>query len=189
MNHFYERIQGWFDFQDIYSEQVKRAKDGFHFVEIGSWLGRSTSYMIVEIVNSGKQIKFDAVDTWKGSIQEMWTYEEVLKAHNGDVYGVFIKNMGKAIQYVNPMRMLSTEAAAKYPNESLDFIFIDACHLYDCVKSDLQAWYPKLKKSGCIAGHDYNLQGVKSAVDEFFGVNKTKTLVTSWVYDLRIKLW
>lgn len=182
MNHFYENIQGWFDFQDIYSEQVKRAKDGFHFVEIGSWLGRSTAYMIAEIVSSGKQIKFDVVDTWKGTPGEE-CYKETLEKYNGDIYEAFIKNMGEAIKYIQPMRMSSVDAASKYSNESLDFIFIDACHLYECVKSDLQVWYPKLKKNGCIAGHDYPLHGVKSAVDEFFGAYKVKTLGISWVYD------
>ena len=38
-----------------------------HFVEVGSYKGRSTSFMAVEIANSGKQIKFDCVDTWEGS--------------------------------------------------------------------------------------------------------------------------
>lgn len=181
MNHFYKKIPGWFDFQDIYSEQVKRAKNGFNFVEIGSWLGRSTAYMAVEIANSGKQIKFDAIDTWKGTPEEMWVYEDVLKEHNGCVYDAFIKNMGEAIKYVNPVQMFSVDAATQYPDESLDFIFIDACHTYDCVKSDIQAWYPKLKKNGCIAGHDYNVEGVKYAVNGFF--KEIKTPGTSWTHD------
>jgi hypothetical protein len=60
MEHFYHNLgEDWFSFQDLYSEMVQRFKGDSHFVEIGSWLGRSSSYMAVEIINSGFDIKFD----------------------------------------------------------------------------------------------------------------------------------
>jgi hypothetical protein len=40
-------------------------------------------------------------------------------------------------------------------NESLDFVYIDANHKYDAVKKDLELWYPKVRKGGVFAGHDY----------------------------------
>ena len=56
--HFFRNIDGWFarEQQLLYKNQVKQANDGYHFVEIGSWKGRSSSYMGVEIINSGKKI-------------------------------------------------------------------------------------------------------------------------------------
>ena len=73
-------------------------------------------------------------------------------------------------------RITSVEAAAKVPDGSLDFVYIDARHDYASVTEDLEAWYPKLRPGAVFAGHDYVdgefLQGsfyVKSAVDEFFG--------------------
>jgi hypothetical protein len=73
-------------------------------------------------------------------------------------------------------RMTSVEAAAKAPDHSFDFVYIDARHDYESVKEDLQAWCAKVRPGGILAGHDYvdgDLpQGefyVKSAVDEFFG--------------------
>jgi predicted O-methyltransferase YrrM len=182
MKHFYRDVKGWFNFEKIYSQTVKLAKDGFHFVEVGAWLGCSTAYMIVEIVNSKKNIQFDVVDTWLGSPDETWAYKDVLEQNNGCAYDVFVKNMGDAIQHVNPIKMESTQAAALYDDESLDFIFIDSCHAYQSVKCDLKAWYPKLKKGGCIAGHDYGLSGVSAAVNEFFGAKNIKTVDNSWVY-------
>ena len=72
-------------------------------------------------------------------------------------------------------RLTSVEAAEKVPDRSLDFVFIDARHDYDSVKEDLEAWFPKVRPGGVIAGHDYadgHLPqgdfGVRSAVDEFF---------------------
>ncbi len=73
-------------------------------------------------------------------------------------------------------RMTGDEAAAHLPDGSLDFVYIDARHDYESVKSDLAVWLPKLAPAGVICGHDYvdgdlreGVFGVRSAVDEFFG--------------------
>jgi hypothetical protein len=73
-------------------------------------------------------------------------------------------------------RTTSVEAAARVPDHSFDFVYIDARHDYESVKEDLEAWCAKVRPGGVLAGHDYvdgDLpQGefyVKSAVDEFFG--------------------
>ena len=42
IEHIYKNIEGWFDFENIYSDMVNRFDSNSHFVEIGSWLGRST---------------------------------------------------------------------------------------------------------------------------------------------------
>ena len=70
--------------------------------------------------------------------------------------------------------MPSIIAAELFPDEYFDFIYIDADHNYDAVKSDLEAWWPKLKRGGLFCGHDYHMYGqintdVKKAVDEFVG--------------------
>jgi predicted O-methyltransferase YrrM len=62
----------------------------------------------------------------------------------------------------------STEAAAEVPDRDLDFAYIDALHDYDSVKADLEAWFPKVRPGGILAGHDYPMPGVRAAVDEFF---------------------
>jgi uncharacterized Rossmann fold enzyme len=70
-------------------------------------------------------------------------------------------------------RKTSKEAAKLIPDESLDFVFIDADHSYEGCKADIDAWLPKVKRGGLVAGHDYeNTEfpkfGVKKAVDECF---------------------
>lgn len=47
-------------------------------------------------------------------------------------------------------------AASKLFNDySLDFVYIDANHTYNCVKSDIEDWYKKIKIGGVLSGHDY----------------------------------
>lgn len=52
------------------------------------------------------------------------------------------------------LRLFSTAAAANFKNNSLDFVYLDGNHSLPYVIADLQAWVPKVRKGGIIAGHD-----------------------------------
>lgn len=163
MDHFYQNITGWFDFQNIYSDEVRRAKDGSHFVEIGCYYGKSTSFMAVEIINSGKNITFDCVDCWV-----MSKFED------------FVKNIQPVWKTINILKKQSYAASQDYDDHSLDFVFIDADHTFEFVLNDIIAWYPKVKVGGTLAGHDYhpNHPGVIKAVDML--LPQSEKTVTSW---------
>ena len=152
MEHFYQNIgEDWMDFQELYSEMVNYFPDNSHFVEVGSWKGRSASYMSVEILNSKKRIQFDCVDTWLGSVEHtdpnsLFFVEELINDKDW-LYYQFLNNTRPVCDIINPVRSSSLESVNLYENRSLDFVFIDASHEYDDVKKDILAWYPKLKKS------------------------------------------
>lgn len=92
--------------------------------------------------------------------------------------------------------MMSTEAARRCPDASLDFVYLDANHDWDAVAADLRAWAPKVKPGGVLAGHDYMMRdephqaiGVKGAVDEFVAargleLHVTQEEVPSWLVRL-----
>ncbi|KAF4675626.1 hypothetical protein FOL46_000817 [Perkinsus olseni] len=50
----------------------------------------------------------------------------------------------------------SKEASRVIPDESIDLIFIDGCHEYDCVREDIDLWLPKLRPGGIMSGHDFS---------------------------------
>ena len=173
MNHYYQNIQGWFNQTGLYNHVVKKYNNA-HFVEIGSWKGRSASYMGVEIINSGKNIRFDVVDTFKGS-----------KEHSGldrsGLYNEFIKNTEPIKSIIGDVNVMSSVEAAKlYKDESLDFVFIDAAHDETNVLADCSAWWPKIKIGGTMGGDDYDPHwgGVISGVNKFF--NKIKPIDLSF---------
>jgi len=178
MKHFYDKIQGWFDFSGIYAEQVRKAKDKAVFVEVGAWRGKSTAFMGVEIYNSQKDIMFDVVDTFEGS----GTDYQKSQLSNGSIYQEFMDNIEPVADVMNILVTTSLNASLCYDNETVDFVFIDASHEYEDVLADIKAWWPKIKKGGTLAGHDYNSPthpGVTKAVNEVFDdfeVNKR-----SWV--------
>lgn len=184
VNHFFERIHGNFDWQDIYSQAVAEAKDGAVLVEVGAYLGKSTSFLLVEAINSGKRLNIFVVDTWKGNLSEPDHMQEMAQL-GGDSYNQFIKNMtdGGVIEAFTPMRMESVVAAQQFANQTVDFVFIDADHRYEFVKADIEAWSPKVKNGGVIAGHDYEPQfpGVVQAVNQAFNGNATIRNKSWWV--------
>lgn len=161
MEHFWHNIPGWIGDNPTYRKALSRAEDGAHFVEIGVYHGRSAAFMAVEIANSGLQIKFDAIDHFKGS------------AEHGDLsatlYDACMRNLEPVKDYVNVIKMDSPTAVKKYKDATLDFVFVDASHDYESVIADLRAWYKKVKHGGIFAGDDYqpSWPGVIQAVNEF----------------------
>lgn len=53
------------------------------------------------------------------------------------------------------IRKTSMEAVRDFPDESLDFVYIDANHLLKYVIEDICEWSKKVRNGGVISGHDY----------------------------------
>lgn len=193
IDHYYYKIHGWFVQENLFTQMVLSCNDvdEYHFVEIGSLKGKSSTYMGVEIINSGKRIKFDCVDTWEGSKEhldpENVSYEPLLKVPNG-LYNEFIKNIEPVKSVINPIRMSSIEASKLYEDNSLDFVFIDGAHDYFNVKQDIEHWLPKVKSGGYIAGDDYVWPPINMAVKEIFD-EKQITSIRSAAYQGAEQTW
>ena len=160
---------------------VQLSSNDAKFVEVGSWKGKSSSYMAVEIANSNKNIDFYCVDTWEGSI------EHKNDPNLNQLYDIFNDNMQSLKQYHKTLRLPSVVAAKKFEDNSLDFVFIDASHEYEDVKTDIIAWLPKVKSGGVLAGHDYytnntDVEGVKLAVDELLDAVEISVREKCWIY-------
>lgn len=75
-------------------------------------------------------------------------------------------------------RMSSAAAASQVPDASLDVVYIDGNHEAPFVTADLEAWAPKVRPGGILAGHDYRVQPakpfiqVKAAVDAYVAAHR-----------------
>ena len=174
---YWEKIEGFFNFDNIYDRMVREAENGAVFAEIGSWKGRSTMYMAEAIKKSGKKIKFYAIDTFKGTENEKETLVD-------NLYEEYLKNIEPLKEYITTIRGDSSLVHPQIKNNELDFLFIDGDHRYKGVRNDLINWYPKVKSKGIISGHDYAEPtcGVKIAVDQYFLFTGIQTDRTSWIY-------
>lgn len=74
---------------------------------------------------------------------------------------------------VRIVRDLIENAAAAFPQEYFDFIYIDAGHRYATVQRHLDLCFPLVRPGGMLAGHDYLRASdfpwieVKAAVDDW----------------------
>lgn len=185
--HFYQQIPGWFSFRSLYRHVVKRYPSGSHFVEIGAWQGKSAAFMAVEIANSEKDIQFDVIDHWNGSHEhqdpDSYFHEPRLKDPDW-LYNAFLQNTKSVEGLIQPRRMESVEAARKYDARSLDFVFVDGAHDHESVAADIQAWSPKVKPGGLLAGDDFEQQSVRDAV---FDTLQRKAIIpwdSAWVVEM-----
>ena len=177
MDHFHHEVYGFCDYVGLYRKVVEIFPSGSHFVEVGSFLGKSAVFMAVEIINSGKRIKFDCIDHWKGS-EEHYDNENI---DTENLYEKFLENIQPVKGVINPVRAESVMASKLYKPNSLDFIFIDASHDERSVREDLTYWMPRLKENGMIAGDDIDNEGVVNAVKWFFDTGKLEIIGRQWL--------
>jgi len=145
-------------------------------IELGVYNGEFSR----KILNILKPSKLYLVDPWLSGSDKNGkneTYGSALgnmnTAYSGEgEYQQVIQGFSNEIKSEQVIidRNFSYDAVKNYPDNFFDLIYIDSCHLYDCVKSDLNDYLCKLKKEGIMAGHDYSRFddfGVIEAVDEF----------------------
>ena len=80
-----------------------------------------------------------------------------------------VKRLAAERPCIQIYREYSTDAARRFPNNYFDLIYIDADHTYEGCLSDLETWYPKVKKGRFLIGDDYR-DYVPPRADVKFGV-------------------
>lgn len=140
-------------------------------VEVGVLYGNYSAYLL----RSWKGRRLYSVDPWKHFAESDYVD---MNHHSDEVFeGIYQRAVEQLAPFGDRSRIVrepSPEAAALFRDEQFDFVFIDAQHQYSGAKKDLEAWWPKVRRGGILAGHDYldgkmdeGDFGVKSAVDEF----------------------
>ena len=76
----------------------------------------------------------------------------------------------------------SPEAATKFADRTLDFVWLDAGHFYEEVQADLRAWVPKLKDGGVIGGDDWLFPNVARAVRGAFEKDVEVRFHDNWAW-------
>jgi SAM-dependent methyltransferase len=180
----WDLIDGWFQYEQFYTQMVGRLPYGAKVVEVGCWMGKSTACLAQLCKASAKDIVVYAVDTWQGSNEE--THREIiakLAEKEMTLRDMFDQNMTMCgvSREILPLQMTSIEASSLLQDKSIDFVMLDASHTYPDVKQDIEHWLPKIKKGGIISGDDYcpSWQGVVDAVNEKFP-NDVQVLGTTW---------
>jgi MMP 1-O-methyltransferase len=162
------RCEGWLTDSEgeLLYTLARRCTGAGSIVEIGSWKGRSTTWLAYGS-KCGSGVPVHAVDPHTGSPNlqrlfgpDIWTYD------------AFLENIAAAsiADIVIPHVQTSADAAAAI-TEPVELVFIDGDHRYEHVRQDAALWLPKIVAGGFIAFHDTDASdfvgpGPKRVVDE-----------------------
>ena len=153
MDHFWRSIHGNFTFAEFYSFIASHAGEAWHGVEVGALEGQSAAYLAVELT-PGIGIRLDLVEREHGNCAALE------------------RNLSPVSSVIGAIHPCASEAASHlYKDASLDFVMLDAGHEYADLRSDIDAWWPKVKPNGGIlATHDYAhyFPGLMKAWNESF---------------------
>jgi hypothetical protein len=161
---------GWMEPEGLewLASQAERASCIF---EIGSYLGKSTR----ALADNTNGI-VHAIDSWRAAVSHsdgggiaFMTNEETFNSFYINLYD-HIKS-GKVIPVCKNWEDY-------HPTVMSDFIFIDGNHHYKHVRHDIGK--ALIYGTGVIAGHDWDWDGVKKAVYEYFPENDVQSLGRIW---------
>jgi cephalosporin hydroxylase len=143
-----------FDFPHFYQRIAKELPDNCKVLECGVADGDSALYLAQELNRLGKKFKLYMVDNmdYGRYLQMKKIYENIIKSGLGE--------------FIEVVPFASLEAANLFNDGYLDFCYIDSSHEYEETKKEIRAWYPKVKDECILAGHDYNADEVRRAVEE-----------------------
>jgi hypothetical protein len=151
-------------YRELAAQAVNAPEARGVIVEVGCWLGRSTSY--VAGLCRARGMSLVCVDAWAGSSDCFDAkYRELLASR--DIEAEFRRHLDALALPADIRHTTSLAAAATFQPGSVDLVFLDASHDEPAVTADIAAWWPTLRSSGILAGHDYrdDHPGVVAAVD------------------------
>ncbi len=165
-------IPGWFSYKTLYDEFIEKSPNNSVFVEVGTWFGKSTTYLANKIKLANKKVKLITVDTFKGTDNDKYQLD-IVDSFGGDIFYEFIENSvaTKTFDDIQIIKDSSENASRLFENASIDFLMLDAGESYNDVKNNIQCWFNKIKPGCYIAGDDYGISifpGVTQVVNEYF---------------------
>lgn len=186
MGHAYKFTKDWFHWAPPVWEQLKplMPEGRKSFLEIGSFEGRSTVWIIENMMGPGDWI--DCVDTWEGG--EEHGDEDMLSVEERFIHNIDVALGGAEVEerdaerrfpypthtrYASPAptegerkkvyrykcmssQYLGSKLGGCYDNKDLfDFIYIDGSHIAKDVLTDACMAWPLLKQGGIMVFDDY----------------------------------
>lgn len=139
------RVKGWYRVWEPFMKKYNCQK----VCELGVYKGDHFARLIAHRPELAV-----AVDLWR---------DDGVPSHNDSHYSQeeldgqyeHVRNQFGSQPNVKIIRDYTTNAANLFPDNSFDFVYIDADHSYEGSFADILNWYPKVKPGKFLVGHDY----------------------------------
>lgn len=163
------------------------------FLEVGSWEGRSTCWLLDNVLLNDSSI-ITCIDTFKGSIEHeaMGLGNHVSSIE--DLFDYNVERTGRS-QQVQKKVSSSQSCLRSLPLDSFDFYYVDGSHIAADVLADVVLGWDLVKEGGIIIFDDYGW-GVyqdqprlhpKLAVDSFLEIYHDKIQLIYKGYQVLVK--
>jgi hypothetical protein len=119
-------------------------------VEVGVQRGEFSAYLLANWPG-----KLWLVDPWQAQGPEYVDVANVSNTEHEANYQATLEAMRPFAGRYDIIRGYSACAAGFFEDSALDFVYLDGNHGYEAVTLDLNAWWPKLRVGGLLAGHDF----------------------------------
>lgn len=142
----------WFDAQiPVFNHFLSnfKNKNNLQFLEIGSFEGKSTCWMLDNILTE-KDCKITCIDSWEGGSDHS-------DINMKEIETSFLSNISSSKEKVEILKGVSKDRLISIQNRKnfYDFIYVDGGHTMKDVLSDLVLSFDLLKQGGIMAMDDY----------------------------------
>lgn len=146
-------------------EMIRSFPRGGNVVELGVCCG----WFSDEIIKHAAPNRLWLVDIWAWTTPDkgqVWGWEQPEHQKTGDQ--VYIHNIRRFLDNpaIQTVRAPSRQAVHAFPDDFLDWVYIDADHHYEEALFDIANWSKKVRPGGIVAGHDFNQEQVAKALKE-----------------------
>ena len=125
LNHAYKNIHGWFNMEKQYLYLLENTPENGTFVELGTWKGKSTTFLVTEMVNRNRKINFHAIDLFENDPNISDEKEINAYGKKFSILDEYRNNTAHLSAYYNTIVSDSSLAANQFEDQSVDTIFID----------------------------------------------------------------
>lgn len=119
----------------------------------GVEIGTEHGYFAEILCKANPDLKLFCVDPWKDYENGLGYYEGTTQEQFDDIYKGAVERLHP--YNVTIIREFSEEAGDHFPDNSLDFVYIDGNHRLEYVVADIAVWTKKVRPGGIVAGHDF----------------------------------
>ena len=163
------------------SEMLKELRlEGKEFAEIGVFKAGFS-----QDIFSNNPKTLCLVDPWRHQAPSVYPADDFANVSDPEFEAVYagVCKIFEGKPNVRIIRDFSISAVRSFPDESLDFVYVDAVHTYESCLIDISLWWHKVRPGGWMLGHDYTpgptsqaiqFPGIRNAVDSFCRVSGRK---------------
>lgn len=159
-------LDGWFTGAEgnALAKLASRCPADQEIVELGAFAGRSTAFLAAGSKH-GRKAHVTSIDPWgPGALPggtEQAPADAVLESYRATLTELNLWQM------VTPLRAMGSQVAPLW-QKPVGLLFLDATHLYEDTRDEIERWAPLLAPKAFAAFHDYHPHhdGVVKALDE-----------------------